>query len=317
MCYISFAVKVHEVSASTFHGGLNLAFIRLSSTSSRDSCHGNWSTTQIIRQFNDDLETFWRHICGSNSIDWPEGAAVYCYLKRKTVIFPGHNALITLRQIADISFPTRWAHFRLLGFEDLDVTRKVEVAPLESALALVLGDIHSSPPVVRIHSQCTTGDVFHSLRCDCHDQLHLALRTIADEGAGILLYEHQEGRGIGLMEKLRAYALQDQGLDTIEANLQLGHPIDLRDYRLPIQILRFLKVRSLRLMTNNPEKVNAMVASGIEIVERMSAEVPASPYSANYLATKRDKLGHFYDAVTQGGEAAPISHQTRFSASGD
>ena len=219
--------------------------------------------------------------------------------------------MITLRQIADISFPTRWAHFRLLGFEGLDTTRKEENSPTESALALVLGDIHSSPPVVRIHSQCTTGDVFHSLRCDCHDQLHLALGLIAEEGAGILLYEHKEGRGIGLMEKLRAYALQDQGLDTIEANLQLGHAVDLRDYRLPVQILRFLKVESVRLMTNNPEKIGAVVASGIDIVERVSAEVPGSPYSAHYLATKRNKLGHLSDVITQKGDADPVSYQPR------
>jgi GTP cyclohydrolase II len=130
------------------------------------------------------------------------------------------------------------------------------------------------------------------LRCDCHDQLHLALRAIADEGAGILLYEHQEGRGIGLMEKLRAYELQDQGFDTIEANLRLGHPIDLRNYVLPVSILRFLEVRSLRLMTNNPEKIEAVLSSGIQIVDRLSADVPSSPHSVHYLATKRDKLGH-------------------------
>jgi GTP cyclohydrolase II len=209
--------------------------------------------------------------------------------------------LITLRQVADICFPTRWAHFRLLAFEGQTSVPGAQAPSLESALALVLGDIYSAPPVVRIHSQCTTGDVFHSLRCDCHDQLHLALRIIAEEGVGILLYEHQEGRGIGLMEKLRAYALQDQGFDTIEANLQLGHAADLRDYRLPVQILHLLKVRSLRLMTNNPEKIDAVAASGIEIVERMSAEVPGSPYSAHYLSTKREKLGHLSDAVTQYG----------------
>ena len=194
-----------------------------------------------------------------------------------------------------------------------------KLTPRESALALVLGDIHSSPPIVRIHSQCTTGDVFHSLRCDCHDQLHLALRVIAEGNAGILLYEHQEGRGIGLMEKLRAYALQDQGLDTIEANLQLGHAVDLRDYRVAVQILHFFEVRSVRLMTNNPEKINAVTASGIEVVERMSAEVSDSPYSARYLATKRDKLGHFSDVMAQDGEAVPVPlpPQCVFVSAGD
>jgi GTP cyclohydrolase II len=163
---------------------------------------------------------------------------------------------------------------------------------LETVLALILGDIHSSPPVVRIHSQCMTGEVFHSLRCDCHDQLQSALLMIANEGSGILLYEHQEGRGIGLMEKLRAYELQDQGLDTIEANLRLGHAVDLRDYQLAVDVLRFLKIRSLRLMTNNPEKITAVLSSGIKIVERLSADVSSSPHSARYLAIKRERLGH-------------------------
>lgn len=201
-------------------------------------------------------------------------------------------ALITLTQIANVNFPTRWADFRLLAFEESasgDVARE---GHRETAVALLLGDIYSFPPVVRIHSQCTTGDVFHSLRCDCHDQLHLALKMIAEEGAGVLLYEHQEGRGIGLMEKLRAYELQDQGLDTIEANLRLGHAIDLRDYALPVEILRFLGVRALRLMTNNPEKIGAVRAAGIEVIARLSAEVPANPHSARYLATKRNRLGH-------------------------
>jgi GTP cyclohydrolase II len=220
---------------------------------------------------------------------------------------------MTPRQIADVSFPTHWANFRLLGFEGVDETEHKE-----SALALVLGDIHNSPPIVRIHSQCTTGDVFHSLRCDCHDQLHLALRVITEEGTGILLYEHQEGRGIGLMEKLRAYALQDQGLDTIEANLHLGHAVDLRDYRLAVEILRFLKVPSVRLMTNNPEKINAVVASGIEVVERVSAEVSSNPYSAHYLATKREKLGHLSDMTSRNKETVFASDwPARAIAAGD
>jgi GTP cyclohydrolase II len=203
-----------------------------------------------------------------------------------------------LKQIADISFPTQWANFRMLAFEGTHSDGESNERRVDTALALILGDILSSPPVVRIHSQCSTGDVFHSLRCDCHDQLHLALRVIADEGAGVLLYEHQEGRGIGLMEKLRAYELQDHGLDTIEANIHLGHAVDLRNYAVAIDILQFLKLRSLRLMTNNPEKIAAVVSSGIEIVERLSAEVPSSPYSAPYLTVKREKLGHLFDAAT-------------------
>ena len=203
-----------------------------------------------------------------------------------------------LKQIADVSFPTHWADFRLLAFKGMHVDNATREERLETALALVLGDIHNSPPIVRIHSQCTTGDVFHSLRCDCHDQLHLALRVIANEGVGMLLYEYQEGRGIGLMEKLRAYELQDQGLDTIEANLRLGHSVDLRDYALAVDILRFLKIRSLRLMTNNPEKIDAVLSSGIKIVERLNADVPCSPHSAYYLATKREKLGHLSNPAT-------------------
>ena len=200
--------------------------------------------------------------------------------------------MIKLKQIADINFPTRSATYRLHAFEGVNTGVHGAEPRVETALALVLGDIYSLPPLVRIHSQCATGDIFHSLRCDCHDQLQLALRTIAEEGSGVLVYEHQEGRGIGLMEKLRAYELQDQGLDTIEANLRLGHAIDLRDYALAVSILRFLEVPSLRLMTNNPEKLQAVKSSGIEIVERLSAEVAITEHSALYQATKREKMGH-------------------------
>jgi GTP cyclohydrolase II len=163
-----------------------------------------------------------------------------------------------------------------------------------------MGDIHAPPadgspaaPILRIHSQCTTGDVFHSLRCDCHDQLHLALARIAEEGAGILLYEQQEGRGIGLMAKLRAYELQDQGLDTIEANLELGFQADCRNFELPAAILQQLGVTSVRLLTNNPDKVAALEVSGITVVERLSAEIPSEPTFERYLETKREKMGHF------------------------
>jgi GTP cyclohydrolase II len=198
----------------------------------------------------------------------------------------------SIQKVADADFPTRWGHFRILGFEGLtqpgDPTRK----PVESAVALVMGDIHAAPPLVRIHSQCLTGDVFHSLRCDCHDQLHLALGSIAAEGAGILLYEQQEGRGIGLMAKLRAYELQDKGLDTIEANEQLGFEADYRHFELPAEILKYLNVPAVRLMTNNPEKVAAMEDAGIKVTERLSAAIPSEPTFARYLETKRDKMGH-------------------------
>jgi GTP cyclohydrolase II len=199
---------------------------------------------------------------------------------------------LRLNQVATISLPTHWADFRLLAFEYTPVGYHAGELPVETALALVLGDLHSSPPIVRIHSQCTTGDVFHSLRCDCHDQLQLALRVIADEGSGMVIYEHQEGRGIGLMEKLRAYELQERGYDTIDANIQLGHAVDLRNYQLAVSILHFLEIRSVRLMTNNPCKIEAVLISGIEVIDRLSADVPIGPHAAKYVATKREKMGH-------------------------
>jgi len=206
----------------------------------------------------------------------------------------------SVRKLADADFPTRWGHFRILGFEGLIANPQpcndqipAPARRVESAIALVLGDISTpEPPIVRIHSQCLTGDVFHSLRCDCRQQLELALAAIADAGRGILLYENQEGRGIGLMAKLQAYELQDQGLDTIEANLELGFQADCREYELPAAILRLLGVRSVRLITNNPEKVAALEAAGITVAERISAEVPAEPASARYLQTKQEKMGH-------------------------
>lgn len=205
----------------------------------------------------------------------------------------------SVKKIADADFPSRWGQFRILGFEGIVTNPQPcnEALPapatrIESAVALVMGDIHAAPPIVRIHSQCLTGDVFHSLRCDCRQQLELALATIAEAGAGILLYEQQEGRGIGLMAKLRAYELQDQGRDTIEANLELGYAADCRAYELPAAILRQLGVKAVRLITNNPEKVEALVAAGIEVTERISAEVPPEPTFDRYLQTKRDKMGH-------------------------
>ena len=204
----------------------------------------------------------------------------------------GTSALMTLRKIADVILPTRWADFTLLAFESAVEEEYAVGEPAETILALTLGNIHGAPPLVRIHSQCMTGEVFHSMRCDCYEQLHLAMHAIAQQGAGVLVYEHQEGRGIGLKEKLRAYQLQDRGLDTIEANLKLGHAVDLRDYALSVEVLRFLKIRSLQLMTNNPDKIHAVRSSGIEISKRVSADVPSNPHSARYLDTKRNKLGH-------------------------
>lgn len=205
--------------------------------------------------------------------------------------------MTTLKRIADVILPTRWADFNLLAFERADSGAQAEGERAETILALTLGDIHSAPPLVRLHSQCMTGEVFHSMRCDCYEQLHLALRAIAEQGAGVLVYDHQEGRGIGLIEKLRAYQLQDRGLDTIEANLKLGHAVDLRNYALSVEVLRFLNIRKLQLMTNNPEKIHAVCSAGIEIARRVSADVPANPHSARYLATKRSKLGHLFNST--------------------
>jgi GTP cyclohydrolase II len=211
-------------------------------------------------------------------------------------------ALESVRKVADADFPTRWGHFRILGFEGKVVSPDPCIpggtAPpvrTEGAVALVMGDIHAGSPVVRIHSQCLTGDVFHSLRCDCRQQLELALARIADEGTGILIYEQQEGRGIGLMAKLRAYELQDQGFDTVEANVELGFRPDCREFELPAAILRHLGVGSVRLITNNPEKVEALEAAGIVVAERISAEVEPEETFARYLKIKREKMGHIQD----------------------
>ena len=212
------------------------------------------------------------------------------------------------KKIAEADFPTRWGHFRILGFQGPPPAPQPGCDPSDTSLgtaeelvALVLGNIHAAPPapapIVRIHSQCLTGDVFGSVRCDCRLQLELALKSIAAEGAGILLYEQQEGRGIGLMAKLRAYELQDHGLDTVEANVELGFAADCRAYELPAQVLNALGVSRVRLMTNNPEKVAALEASGIRVVERVSAEVVPHDSFAAYLKTKQEKMGHIVETI--------------------
>ncbi|HEY7336562.1 MAG TPA: GTP cyclohydrolase II [Bryobacteraceae bacterium] len=196
-----------------------------------------------------------------------------------------------VRQVAEADFPSRFGHFRIYGFEGAPKGS----AP-EEAVVLKMGDIATAePPLVRIHSQCLTGDVFHSLRCDCRAQLELALESIAREGRGLLIYEHQEGRGIGLLNKLRAYELQDRGADTVEANEQLGFEADLRAYELAAPILKHLGVAAVRLMSNNPEKIGALERAGIRVVERVPAIVPATSTTHSYLRTKREKLGHLLD----------------------
>lgn len=192
--------------------------------------------------------------------------------------------------MAEADFPTRFGRFRIYGFEG------VREAEIEEALALKLGNLDAAlgPPLVRIHSQCLTGDVFHSLRCDCRSQLELALDQIVTEQRGLLIYEHQEGRGIGLLNKLRAYELQDEGLDTVQANEQLGFEADLRDYALPAAILQYFEVTAVRLLSNNPDKVAALEHAGIKVAERAPIVVPPLETTAEYLKTKKEKLGHLF-----------------------
>jgi len=197
---------------------------------------------------------------------------------------------LRLQKVAEADFPSRFGHFRVYGFEGVYGGRR------EEAVVLRMGDVSGDPPpLVRIHSQCLTGDVFHSLRCDCRAQLELSLSRIAEEGRGLLIYEHKEGRGIGLLNKLRAYELQDQGADTVEANEKLGFEADLRNYRLPAEILLYFQVDKVRLLSNNPQKIRALEKAGIRVVERVSCEVPPSQTAEAYLRTKKEKLGHLLD----------------------
>ncbi|GIU75535.1 MAG: hypothetical protein KatS3mg004_2622 [Bryobacteraceae bacterium] len=197
---------------------------------------------------------------------------------------------IELTHVAEADFPSEFGHFRIHGFEG------VRGAAREEAVALVMGDVRGAPPLVRIHSQCFTGDVFHSLRCDCRAQLELALESIAAEGRGIIIYEMKEGRGIGLMNKLRAYQLQDQGADTIEANQQLGFEADLREYELPAAILRHFGVESVRLLTNNPDKIAALELAGIRVAERVPCQPkPLTHHAVRYLRTKKKRMGHLLE----------------------
>ena len=197
---------------------------------------------------------------------------------------------LKLIKVAEAEFPSRFGHFRIYGFEG------VRPNETEEAVALKLGDLSPElgPLLVRIHSQCLTGDVFHSLRCDCRSQLELALDQIVAEERGLLIYEHQEGRGIGLLNKLRAYELQDEGRDTVEANEDLGFAADLRDYALPAAILNYFKVREVRLLSNNPAKVEAVEKVGVKVVERAPIIVPPIATTEEYLKTKREKMGHLF-----------------------
>lgn len=195
-----------------------------------------------------------------------------------------------LREVAQAALPSKFGKFRIHGFAGN--------GPMEEAVALVHGNIKGSrAPLVRIHSQCLTGDVLASLRCDCRAQLELSLKKIAKASSGILLYLPQEGRGIGLMNKLRAYELQDGGMDTVEANEKLGFAADARDYEFSTQVLRQLGVEKVKLLSNNPEKVRQLEAAGIKVVERVPCQPRISKVSRAYLQTKKDKMGHILDGV--------------------
>ena len=191
-----------------------------------------------------------------------------------------------LVRVASTRLPTMFGVFDLIGFE------RANKGETESALLLVLGDLQNRAPLLRIHSQCLTGEVLGSLRCDCRGQLELAMSAIADEGSGLVIYEYQEGRGIGLMAKLKAYALQDHGFDTIEANEALGFDADCRDFSLAVAVLHNLGVRQVRLMSNNPQKVEALTKGGIEVIELIACEAPPSSHALSYLRTKKKKMGH-------------------------
>src|SRR2546426_749453 len=193
-------------------------------------------------------------------------------------------------KVAETTLPTPFGTFRLFGFQSADKS--------ESVIALLMGTVTGDEPaLLRIHSQCLTGDVFRSGRCDCGDQLHFAMETIAKRGAGILVYQLQEGRGIGLMNKLLAYELQDSGHDTVEANHQLGFEADHRNYELCAEALRYFGVSRLRLMSNNPLKFDALEAAGLKVVERVPIEIPPSDGTQKYLRTKKAKLGHMLSRV--------------------
>ena len=195
----------------------------------------------------------------------------------------------TLCRVATARMPTKWGMFTAAGFER-QAPKGIQRG--DTALAMIMGDLKRGVPLLRIHSQCFTGEGLGSLRCDCSDQLSTAMRAIAAEGHGLVIYEYQEGRGIGLMAKLQAYELQDGGIDTVEANHVLGFSADCRDYSLPVAILRELSVRRVRLLTNNPAKARALTDAGIEVVARIPCEATANPYSLPYLRTKKEKMDH-------------------------
>ncbi len=196
----------------------------------------------------------------------------------------------SVRRIAEANLPTEVGEFRIVGY--------LSQVSDEEFVCLYKGELNPEiPTLARIHSQCLTGDVFHSIKCDCGPQLKKAMEMIEAEGRGAIVYQAQEGRGIGIINKIRAYALQDAGADTIEANEQLGLGVDLRVYEQCVEVLRDLGLRRVKAMSNNPEKIKAMSDGGLEIVERIPLEIEPSPEKLNYLQTKKLRMGHLLDLV--------------------
>jgi len=203
---------------------------------------------------------------------------------------PSSKGGTSVRKIAEADLPTRYGRFTIVGFQGRGKN--------EEAVALVRGNlIGKAPPLVRVHSQCLTGDVLGSLRCDCRSQLELSLKKIAQAASGILLYLPQEGRGIGLMNKLRAYQLQDGGMDTVEANEKLGFAADAREYDFTAQVLKKLGAKRIRLLSNNPEKVRQLEKGGIQVIERVPCQPRVSKISRRYLKTKKRKMGHILKGI--------------------
>jgi 3,4-dihydroxy 2-butanone 4-phosphate synthase/GTP cyclohydrolase II len=197
-----------------------------------------------------------------------------------------HEKLV--HRIAEASLPTRYGEFKAIAYKS-DVDTKEHIA-------LVMGDVVNAKPVlVRVHSECLTGDVFGSLRCDCGEQVAMAMQAIAKEGRGVILYMRQEGRGIGFHNKIRAYELQDKGMDTVEANISLGFAPDLRDYGIGAQILTDLGIREIRLLTNNPKKVISLEGHGLKVVQTVPIVVKPNPHNLRYLETKKNKMGHIME----------------------
>jgi 3,4-dihydroxy 2-butanone 4-phosphate synthase/GTP cyclohydrolase II len=204
--------------------------------------------------------------------------------------FRGHTRLTTVRRVAEARLPTEFGEYQIIGYRSLTSS--------EEFIALVRGIPHPDrASLVRIHSQCMTGDVFGSTRCDCGKQLREAMRLIATEGHGAIVYQQQEGRGIGIINKIRAYALQDYGADTVEANEMLGLDIDSRSYEQCAEILRDLGLWKVRVLSNNPAKIRALGQSGLEVIERVALEVPPAEAAMRYLRTKREKMGHLINVA--------------------